>query len=56
MNCYVCSLEGVTSASVAICKHCGVALCLNHLRDVGTASAGGMQYDCPHNPAGVKVK
>ena len=56
MNCYVCSLEGVTSASVAICTHCGVAMCLKHVQEAGTYSVGGMKYDCPHNPAKVTAK
>ena len=48
MNCYVCMLENVTSASVAICLHCGVAMCLKHTNEAQSHSVGGTKYDCPH--------
>ncbi len=48
MNCYVCILENVTSASVAICAHCGVAMCLKHVKEAQSYSVGGMKYGCPH--------
>ncbi len=48
MNCYVCALENVTSASVSICRHCSVAMCLKHAREAQSHSVGGTRYDCPH--------
>jgi hypothetical protein len=51
MNCYVCVLEHATSTAVAICSHCGVALCMQHLREAQSYSIGGMKYDCPHGQA-----
>ncbi len=56
MNCYVCTLENVTSASVSICPHCGVAMCLKHLQEAGSYSVGGTKFDCPHIPAKVTAK
>jgi hypothetical protein len=31
MNCYVCDENGRATAAVAICQHCGAALCKEHL-------------------------
>lgn len=56
MNCYVCSKDGVTSPSVAICTSCGVAMCQEHLEEAGTYDVGGMKYGCPHSPGKVKAK
>ncbi len=56
MNCYLCAMDGVTSVSVAICTHCGVAMCMKHLQEAGTYSVGGTKYDCPHNPTKVTAK
>jgi hypothetical protein len=30
MNCYDCALSGATRPAVAICHHCGAALCPDH--------------------------
>lgn len=30
MNCYVCDSNERLSEAVAVCKHCGVALCRDH--------------------------
>ena len=56
MNCYVCSLKGVASASVATCTHCGVAMCLEHLKDAQSHSVGGANYGCPHTLARAKAR
>ena len=31
MNCYVCDNDGHASGAVAVCQHCGAALCRDHL-------------------------
>ena len=48
MNCYVCVLEDQTSASVATCTRCGVAMCLRHFKEAQAYSVGGTSYGCPH--------
>ncbi len=48
MNCYVCILEGQTSASGATCTRCGVAMCLRHFKEAQGYSVGGTNYGCPH--------
>ena len=48
MNCYVCVLEDKTSASVATCTRCGVAMCLRHFKEAQAYSVGGTSYGCPH--------
>ena len=48
VNCYVCVLEGQTSASVATCTRCGVAMCLRHFKEAQGYSVGGTNYGCPH--------
>ncbi len=48
VNCYVCVLEGQTSASVATCTRCGVAMCLRHFNEAQGYSVGGTKYGCPH--------
>ncbi len=48
MNCYVCILEGQTSASVATCTRCGVAMCLRHFKEAQGYSVGGTKLGCPH--------
>ncbi len=49
MSCYECALEGREAASVATCRHCGVALCLEHLRSTREHRVGGTLYGCPHD-------
>jgi len=53
MNCYECMVAGKTVTAVAICQHCGVGLCLEHLRKAQAYHAGGTLYGCPHQPAGT---
>ena len=31
MNCYMCDIEGYATDAVAVCQHCGAALCREHL-------------------------
>lgn len=48
MDCYVCACEGEEKKAVALCRHCSVALCMNHLEDLQTHTQGGMRYGCKH--------
>ena len=55
MNCYVCAKDSMTNPSVALCKKCGVAMCLKHSEEADTYTVGGMNYGCPHSPAKAKA-
>ena len=48
MNCYVCATSKEERAAVAICPHCSVGVCLEHLRQGQQPSAGGMRFGCRH--------
>jgi hypothetical protein len=32
MNCYDCHLLGTNTPAVAVCRHCGAAICTAHLK------------------------
>jgi hypothetical protein len=49
MNCYVCATSKEERAAVAICPHCSVGVCLDHLRQGQQPSAGGMRFGCRHS-------
>jgi hypothetical protein len=40
MNCYVCATSKEERAAVAICPHCSVGVCLEHLRPHPPHAAG----------------
>lgn len=48
MNCYVCAGEGREQAAVGLCRHCQVALCMDHLAEARTHGRGGMHVTCSH--------
>jgi hypothetical protein len=52
MLCYVHALGSHLGwheiPAVAACDHCGVGLCLEHLAERQSHSAGGTRLDCPH--------
>ncbi len=48
MWCYVHMLQSQEISAVAICTHCGVGLCLEHLAEREAPTAGGTRLDCPH--------
>lgn len=51
MHCYVCDDEGQATPAVALCKHCGVALCRAHLdEELANAGPGGTDLTCSHEP------
>jgi hypothetical protein len=49
MNCYVCATSREERAAVAVCPHCFVGVCLEHLRLGQQPSAGGMRFGCRHS-------
>ncbi len=50
MNCYVCARDQLDSVAVAVCPHCGAALCLMHVEHQGSmASRGGLYTSCSHD-------
>ncbi len=50
MNCYLCAQELRDSTAVAVCPHCGAALCLWHVRmEESTLVRGGMYMTCSHD-------
>ena len=44
MNCYVCQQQGREQTAVAVCTHCGAALCQEHFAERQTYRVGGMNY------------
>ena len=48
MNCYECATQGEAVAAVAICKHCGVGMCLEHFFMAQDYRVGGTTYGCRH--------
>lgn len=48
MNCFECAKTGETAAAVAICQHCGVGLCFDHLISAERFSVGGTHEGCGH--------
>lgn len=52
MNCYVCDVAGEATPAVAICHHCGVALCRVHLDEdlLMPRPYGMMRSGCMHTP------
>lgn len=51
MNCYMCDGAGRTVAAVAICHHCGAALCRDHLDEdlLAPRPRGHVRHGCNHN-------
>ena len=49
MDCFECAVKGEAVAAVATCRHCGVGLCLDHLREAQSYTVAGMHYGCPHD-------
>jgi Uncharacterized protein conserved in archaea (DUF2180) len=52
MNCYVCDSDGRAAGAVALCHHCGAALCREHLdRELLNCQPSGLQRSrCPREP------
>jgi hypothetical protein len=48
MDCYECAIRGEAVAAVAMCKHCGVGMCLEHFLIAHDYRMGGTTYGCRH--------
>jgi hypothetical protein len=48
MNCYECAIGGEGVVAVAVCKRCGVGMCLEHLALAQDFSVGGIPHACRH--------
>ena len=57
MNCYMCDSTGRVAAAVAICHHCGVALCREHLDEdlLSSRPQGHTQGGCTHHLHGAAM-
>ena len=49
MNCFECAKREEATVAVAICQHCGVALCFEHLVESTHALVGGTHEGCRHD-------
>lgn len=57
MNCFECAKASDAAPAVAICKHCGVGLCLDHLIEANEFTVAGTHYACPHQiPPGKRLR
>ena len=54
MICFECAKANDTVPAVAVCQHCGVGLCLDHLIDADEFAIGGTHYACSHEIPRVK--
>lgn len=59
MICFECAKVNETSAAVAVCQHCGVGLCFEHLVEATHTLVGGTHEGCRHKvpvvaPAGSR--
>jgi hypothetical protein len=48
MNCFECAKASETTPAVAVCQHCGVGLCFEHLVEATHALVGGTHEGCQH--------
>lgn len=55
MNCFECAKASVPAPAVAICQHCGVGLCLDHLIEANNFYVGGTHEGCGHQVPRVKA-
>jgi hypothetical protein len=56
MDCYVCAREHLQSTAVAVCPHCGAALCLLHVsEEAATPRSGGLYTTCTHDTWAPRV-
>ena len=58
MNCYMCDSDERAIEAVAICHHCGIALCREHVDEALLADrpAGMVRPGCIHNPIGTAIR
>ena len=52
MNCYICDARERETPAVAVCHHCGVALCRHHLDEdlLAPRPEGLVRRECLHDP------
>ena len=48
MNCFECARVNDVVPAVALCRHCGVGLCLDHLIEASEYTVGGTTFACQH--------
>ncbi len=48
MNCFICERSGEVRRAVGLCRHCEIALCVEHLGEGQASGPGGMSYACKH--------
>jgi len=58
VNCYMHDSTGGVVAAVAICHHCGVGLCREHLDEdlLAPRAHGHTRKSCTHHPHGAAVR
>jgi hypothetical protein len=56
MYCFECALKGETGAAIATCGHCGVGLCLDHLREQQAYRVGGTTFGCSHDLSAIPAR
>jgi hypothetical protein len=49
MNCFECAARGEEAVAVAICPHCGIGICIDHLAAALDFRVGGTTYGCRHD-------
>ena len=54
MNCFECAKANDAVPAVAMCKHCGVGLCLDHLVEAREYRVGGTLWGCQHDLPALK--
>ena len=54
MNCFECAKVNDSAPAVAVCGHCGVGLCLDHLIAARAYRVAGTTFGCPHVVPRVK--
>ena len=48
MNCFECAKTTKAEPAVAVCQHCGVGLCFDHLIEATHQLVGGTHEGCRH--------
>ena len=54
MNCFECAKANDSVTAVAVCRHCSVGLCLDHLIEASEYRVAGTVFGCPHGMPHVK--
>jgi hypothetical protein len=54
MNCFECAKANDSVPAVAVCRHCNVGLCLDHLIEASEYRVAGTTFGCSHEIPHVK--